>query len=220
MTAIRHTSQPPARIVKDRDGDMWSAERMGRQILCRRAQPGRRESGFARRVWRDISGFPLDTRRRPLHRIRGIGMKMPTTFLARGFPINRVELCRPFALDGDMPTDFRLREQCDAARRTRRSLMAFEPPVPGPPSPAKDDVLASEAATYAFCAKAWHLEHALHRPPSAESVHRRSKGTALHDEHGAHVATAQSSGRRLVMWSVGLLILAAALVVLALLANR
>ena len=98
--------------------------------------------------------------------------------------------------------------------------MALEPSVPERSSPARDDVLASEAATYAFCAKAWHLEHALRRPPSEKAVHRRSEGTARHNEHGAHVVTVQRTGRRLVMWSVGLLILAGVLVILALLANR
>ncbi len=98
--------------------------------------------------------------------------------------------------------------------------MAPEPPVPGPSSPARDDVLASEAATYAFCAKAWHLEHALRRPPSEEAGHRRSEGAVLHDAHGAHVVTVQRTGRRLLVWSVGLLILAGVLVILALQTNR
>ena len=98
--------------------------------------------------------------------------------------------------------------------------MAIEPSVPGPPASAEDDVLASEAATYAFCAKAWHLEHALRRQPSNETVQRRSEGTARHDEHGARIGTIQRTGRRLVAWAVGLLILAGVLVLLALLANR
>ncbi len=98
--------------------------------------------------------------------------------------------------------------------------MAIEPSIRGLPASAQDDVLASEAATYAFCAKAWHLEHALRRLPSDATVHRRSEGAALHDEHGARIATIQRTGRRLVVWSVGLLILAGVLVLLALLANR
>ena len=98
--------------------------------------------------------------------------------------------------------------------------MGVEPSVPGRPLSAKDDVLASEAATYSFCAKAWHLEHALHRAPSDATVQRRSEGTALHDEHGARVGTIHRTGRRLVVWSVALLILAGVLVLLALLANR
>jgi hypothetical protein len=98
--------------------------------------------------------------------------------------------------------------------------MAVEPSVPGLPASAKDDVLASEAATYAFCAKAWHLEHALRRSPSNAAVQRRSEGTALHDEHGARAGSLLRTGRRLVIWSVALLILAGVLVVLALLASR
>jgi hypothetical protein len=98
--------------------------------------------------------------------------------------------------------------------------MAIEPSIPGLPASANDDVLASEAATYAFCAKAWHLEHALRRLPSDAAVQRRSEGTALHDEHGARIGTVQRTGRRLVVWSVGLLILAGVLLVLALLASR
>jgi hypothetical protein len=98
--------------------------------------------------------------------------------------------------------------------------MAIEPSVPGLPASAKDDVLASEAATYAFCAKAWHLENALRRLPSDTTVQRRSEGTALHNEHGARIGTVQRTGRRLVVWSVGLLILAGVLLVLALLASR
>ena len=98
--------------------------------------------------------------------------------------------------------------------------MATEPSVPGLTASARDDVLASEAATYAFCAKAWHLEHALRRPASDAAVQRRYEGTALHDEHGARIGTIQRTGRRLVACSVGLLILTGVLVLLALLANR
>ena len=98
--------------------------------------------------------------------------------------------------------------------------MATEPSIPGLPASARDDVLASEAATYAFCAKAWHLEHALRRQPSDATIQRRSEGTALHDEHGARIGSIQRTGRRLMVWSVGLLTLAGVLVVLALLANR
>lgn len=98
--------------------------------------------------------------------------------------------------------------------------MGIEPSVRELPASAKDDVLASEAATYAFCAKAWHLEHALHRLPSDATVQRRSEGTALHDDHGARTGTIQRTGRRLVAWSIGLLILAGVLVLLALLAGR
>ena len=98
--------------------------------------------------------------------------------------------------------------------------MANEPSIPGRVASPNDDVLASEAATYAFCAKAWHLEHSLRRSSTAEAVRRRSKGTALHEEHGARTGTLLTTGRRLVIWSAALLILAGVLVVLALLSSR
>ena len=98
--------------------------------------------------------------------------------------------------------------------------MGLEPSIPELPSSARGDVMASETATYAFCAKAWHLEHALHRPPSDATVRRRLEGTALHDEHGARIGTIRRARRRLVVWSAGLLILAGVLVILAFLANR
>ena len=98
--------------------------------------------------------------------------------------------------------------------------MAIEPSIPERPSSAREDVLASEAATYAFCAKAWHLEHALRRAPADATAQRRSEGVALHEEHGARIVALQKPSRRLVAWSVALLVLAAVLVVLALLASR
>ena len=107
-----------------------------------------------------------------------------------------------------------------SGRANLEAPMATAPFVPGLTASARDDVLASEAATYPFCAKAWHLEHALRRQPSETTVQRRSEGTALHDEHGARIGTIQRIGRRLVAWSVGLLILTGVLVLLALLANR
>lgn len=97
--------------------------------------------------------------------------------------------------------------------------MALEPSVPKVRASAQDDVLASEAATYAFCAKAWHLEYVLGRLPAAEVVQRRSEGTKQHDEHGARVRGQQRTDPRLLIWSVALLILAGVLVILALLAS-
>jgi hypothetical protein len=49
------------------------------------------------------------------------------------------------------------------------------------------DVTASEAAAYAFCAKAWHLEHVLDKAPSAAARERRAGGAAEHEAHGAEV---------------------------------
>ena len=98
--------------------------------------------------------------------------------------------------------------------------MATEPSAPKRVAFPNDDVLASEAATYAFCAKAWHLEHVLTRPPSEETFRRRSEGTARHDEHGASIRGRRRTDRRLVVCSVLLLILAGVLVLLALLTSR
>lgn len=97
--------------------------------------------------------------------------------------------------------------------------MALEPSVPKVRASAQDDVLASEAATYAFCAKAWHLEYVLCRLPAAGVVQRRSEGTKKHEEHGARVSEQQRSGPRLLIWSVALLVLAGVLVMFALLAS-
>ena len=98
--------------------------------------------------------------------------------------------------------------------------MATEPSAPKRVAFPNDDVLASEAATYAFCAKAWHLEHVLIRPPSAETFRRRSEGTARHDEHGASIRGRRRTDRRLVVCSVLLLTLAGVLVLLAMLTSR
>ena len=81
-----------------------------------------------------------------------------------------------------------------------------------------DEVTVSEAATYAFCAKAWHLEHALRYPASKDSLGRRAAGTALHQEHGTEIGKARQTGTRLVFWSILLLGLAAILLVLGLFA--
>ena len=45
---------------------------------------------------------------------------------------------------------------------------------------SRDDVMASEAAAHAFCAKAWHLEYVLRREASAEVSQRRAEGTVRH----------------------------------------
>ena len=83
-----------------------------------------------------------------------------------------------------------------------------------------DDVLASELATYAFCAKAWHLEHRLRRPVSSEASERRLEGITRHEQHGARLREVPRVAPRLVLWSVLLVVLAAVLVVIALLADR
>lgn len=86
--------------------------------------------------------------------------------------------------------------------------------------PAGDEVTVSEAATYAFCAKAWHLEHALRRPATKDAVERRAAGMALHQEHGTEIGKVRPMGTRLLFWSILLLVLATVLLVFGLFANR
>jgi len=57
-------------------------------------------------------------------------------------------------------------------------------PAPGS-QPESTDVTASEIACYAYCAKAWHLEHVQHVVAPAETVRRREDGVAAHEAHGA-----------------------------------
>jgi hypothetical protein len=71
-----------------------------------------------------------------------------------------------------------------------------------------DDVTASEAASYAFCAKAWHLERVLRVAPSADSSTRRERGVARHRAHGGRVALLQSHGRALAWVGAALLVVA------------
>ena len=87
----------------------------------------------------------------------------------------------------------------------------------GGASPADGDVTASEAATYVFCAKAWHLERVLGRPPGAPALERRAQGSVGHAAHGARVGELQRLGPWLARGSVALLVLAAILLVAALL---
>lgn len=67
--------------------------------------------------------------------------------------------------------------------------------------PTGDEVTVSEAATYAFCANAWHLEHALRRPAPKDAVERRVAGLALHQEHGREIGKVRPMDTRLLFWS-------------------
>ena len=87
------------------------------------------------------------------------------------------------------------------------------------PNPA-DDVTASEAATYAFCAKAWHLEHVLGKAASPRADARREQGIRQHEQHGEEVTSMTThAGRRLVV-VLGLVFLLLAILVLAVLLAR
>jgi hypothetical protein len=79
------------------------------------------------------------------------------------------------------------------------------------------DVSASEAASYAFCAKAWHLEHVLGATPSAAGYARRGEGVEAHAAHGASIRAAHRVSTRLVHGLVTVLVLALAVLALGLL---
>lgn len=85
-----------------------------------------------------------------------------------------------------------------------------------------DDVTPSEAATYAFCAKAWHLEHVLGRAASPRAVLRREQGIRQHEQHGERVAARMSGAawRLAVVLGLALLLLLAIVVVTVLLVRR
>ena len=119
-----------------------------------------------------------------------------------------------------MRTEVRVETQCSAVKNGLTRIPVDDGLVAGHiPPPSGDDVTVSEVATYAFCAKAWHLEHALQYPASRNSLGRRAAGTALHQEHGAEVTRARPTGTRLVFWSILLLGLAAIVLVLGLFAT-
>jgi len=82
------------------------------------------------------------------------------------------------------------------------------------------DVMASEVASYAYCAKAWHLRHVLGQEPSRQAASRQAAGVLAHELHGERVKTLAWLERRGRAWVAGLLLLAAALLAFALLLPR
>ena len=85
------------------------------------------------------------------------------------------------------------------------------------PRSRRVDVSASEAASYVFCAKAWHLEHVIGATPSAAGYERRAAGVEAHAEHGARIRSAHRVSTWLVRGLVALLVLALAVLVFGLL---
>ena len=84
-----------------------------------------------------------------------------------------------------------------------------------------DDVAASEAATYAFCAKAWHLEHVLGKAASPRAAARREQGIHQHEQHGERLTTMTRVKARRPVVVLGLvLLLLAILVVIVLFVRR
>ena len=63
-----------------------------------------------------------------------------------------------------------------------------EPQTGLPPDP-HTDVTASEVASYAYCAKAWHLRYVLRREPSGQAVAHQQAGVVSHEIHGMRVKT-------------------------------
>ena len=61
------------------------------------------------------------------------------------------------------------------------------------------DVTASEAASYAYCAKAWHLEYVLGKQVSRSASAGRDAGTEAHFLHGRRLVAFD----RRVRWILG-----------------
>jgi hypothetical protein len=79
------------------------------------------------------------------------------------------------------------------------------------------DVTASEIAAFAYCAKAWHLEHVVGAQPSRDAARARAAGVTRHQRHGSDVRLGGWLGRN-SRWAVpALLVLAALLVATSLL---
>ena len=78
----------------------------------------------------------------------------------------------------------------------------------------QDDVSASEAAAYAFCAKAWHLEYVAGNAPTAAAAERRAHGIRAHDRHGARITRWRTSARNVFLWTLVALVIAIALLTL------
>lgn len=82
-----------------------------------------------------------------------------------------------------------------------------------------DDVTASEAASYAFCAKAWHLERVVKSAPPADVVRRREDGAGRHEADGERLVRARRFRSRMLLLTVALLLLAGLLLLLAVVAR-
>ena len=81
-----------------------------------------------------------------------------------------------------------------------------------------DDVTASELATFAYCAKAWHLERVLGIQPMDRAVTNRDDGVIGHERHGRSVRVGAWLGRHGMWAMLCLVVLAVVFGVLAILA--
>ena len=96
----------------------------------------------------------------------------------------------------------RARQRNGVRRRMRRQPAAGE-------QPDSTDVTASEIACYAYCAKAWHLEHVQHVVAPDDTVRRRDQGVAAHEAHGASVRVLGRDRSRARVVVASLLLIAA-----------
>ena len=80
--------------------------------------------------------------------------------------------------------------------------------------------MASEVATYVFCAKAWHLERVLGAAASVSADEKRAAGSLAHETHGSRVRQQQRMGRWLVLGTALLFAIAVALLVLGIVLSR
>ena len=90
----------------------------------------------------------------------------------------------------------------------------------GLPPDSHTDVTASEVASYAYCAKAWHLRYVLGREPSRQASVQQEAGVVAHETHGVAVRRLAWLERRATALVVGLLLLGAALLAIAFLWPR
>ena len=84
-------------------------------------------------------------------------------------------------------------------------------------SVGEKDVTASELAAFAYCAKAWHLEHVAGARPSSAAESKRNVGTSRHRQHGVQTRAGAWLGRH--GWAAAITLLLAA-VLLSLVALR
>ena len=90
-------------------------------------------------------------------------------------------------------------------------------PRSAPPRDSSADVTASEVASYAYCAKAWHLRYVMDREPSRQAAVRQQVGVLAHETHGIRVGRLVWWERRAPVLIGGLLLAGAAFLALALL---
>lgn len=84
----------------------------------------------------------------------------------------------------------------------------------------EDDVMASEMASYVFCAKAWHLECLLGAMASATAEEKRAAGSLAHEGHGSRVRQQQRMGRWLVLGTALLFAIAVVLLVVGIVVSQ